>query len=252
LINISCSNTTEESPILLILRNNIDELVKARKQLKVDREEFEKERGGMQRSIEKTDVIRLNVGGEPMMTTRATLTRVSKSVLATMFNGRWEHKLGNDKDGNIFLDFNPMLFRHLLDQLRVLKDDDSIMFHSPSSSSLVVPFEKMLRKLGLNSSSSKSSEAVITLDVGGEIVTTRPKTLSSIPNFKLVPAVSSSNKTSTDANGHLFLDYAPKLFRHLLGQLREGKTNTSGFNAPSNEEKDAFNVMLSDLNLSGT
>ena len=41
------------------------------------------------------------------MTTRHTLTRVTNSTLAMMFNGRWEHKLANDQHGNIFPRFQP-------------------------------------------------------------------------------------------------------------------------------------------------
>ncbi|EPS57124.1 hypothetical protein M569_17698, partial [Genlisea aurea] len=63
-------------------------------------------------------VIRLNVGGEIIMTTRQTLTKIPKSTLYFMFNGRWEQKLQIDQNGNIFFDFNPIIFRHLIDQLQ--------------------------------------------------------------------------------------------------------------------------------------
>ena len=87
-----------------------------KEQLKNDRQKLEEEKKQMQKFVENTDVIRLNVGGEIIMTTRQTLTRVPKSILALMFNCRCEHKLEIDQNGNIFFDLNPILFRHLLDQ----------------------------------------------------------------------------------------------------------------------------------------
>src|ERR1700722_486013 len=94
------------------------EFTRVQEQLKIDREKFQNESRIMQNIVERTDVIQLNVGGEQVITSRATLTVIPNSTLAMMFNGRWEHKLSNDREGNIFLDYNPMLFRHLLEQLR--------------------------------------------------------------------------------------------------------------------------------------
>jgi hypothetical protein len=39
------------------------------------------------------DVLQLNV---------ETLTKIAKSTLSLMFNGRWEHKLQRDQNGNDF------------------------------------------------------------------------------------------------------------------------------------------------------
>ena len=55
------------------------------------------------KSIENIDVIRLNVGGEIIMTTRQTLTKIPKSILSIVFNGRWEHKLQIDRKSEIFI-----------------------------------------------------------------------------------------------------------------------------------------------------
>ena len=87
--------------------------------LKIDRKKFEEEKNQLQKDIENIDVIRLNVGGEMMMVTRETLLHAPKSILSMMFNGRWEERLPTDENENIFLDFNPIIFRHLLDQLQV-------------------------------------------------------------------------------------------------------------------------------------
>src|ERR1700722_17887156 len=228
------------------LQRKLEELAKAKELFKIERQKFEGEKKRMlTNSVGDTDVLKLNIGGQLIMTTRATLTRVPKSTLATMFNGRWEHRFGKDQDGNIFLDFNPVLFSHLLEQLRVLEDGKSTVFHPPSSPSLAISFEKMLRILGLYQFPT-SEDAVVALNVGGQIVSTRRKTLNQISNSKLATIVSLSK--ATNENQHI--DYDPKLFRHLLSQLREKKkANILYFDAPSNEDRNAFNAMLIDFNL---
>ena len=65
------------------------------------------------------DVIELNVGGKLMATKRSTLCQVKDSFLASMFGGSWdETKRALDKDGRVFLDFNPKHFAVILDYLR--------------------------------------------------------------------------------------------------------------------------------------
>ena len=67
----------------------------------------------------KDDVIELNVGGTIMATKRSTLCQVKDSFLASMFGGSWdETKMARDKDGRVFLDFNPKYFTVILDYLR--------------------------------------------------------------------------------------------------------------------------------------
>ena len=67
-----------------------------------DRKKF-REENQISNSIKNTDVVRFNVGGEIMMTTRETLTHFRKSILSIMFNGRWDKKLQIDQNGFIFL-----------------------------------------------------------------------------------------------------------------------------------------------------
>ena len=64
------------------------------------------------------DVIELNVGGQAMATRRSTLCQVEGSFLSSMFSGRWNDNMIRDKDGRIFLDFNPKYFGFILDCLR--------------------------------------------------------------------------------------------------------------------------------------
>ena len=67
------------------------------------------------------DIIYLNIGGQKVTTKRSTLCQVEGSWLASMFSGRWEYGLERDKDGYVFLDFNPQYFGLILDYLRAKK-----------------------------------------------------------------------------------------------------------------------------------
>ncbi len=181
--------------------------------------------------ISDTDVIQLNVGGQLITTTRSTLTRIHKSTLAIMFNGRWENELIRDKHGNIFLDFNPILFHHFLEQLRLIENNDSIQFHPPLLPSLVIPFEKMLRKLGINQ--SKKLNDIIELNVGGEVLITRQKIFNQVWNY------------TTD----VFVDSDPRVFRQLINQFREKQEiETEVFNTTLSRESKKKVSLLPYLN----
>jgi hypothetical protein len=220
-------------------------------QWKKEREEFDQQIKEMQQFVEQTDVIRLNVGGQVIMTSRETLTRVPKSNLAVMFNGRWQHKLPVDPEGNIFMDFNPILFRHLLDQLQITEKNHPMIFHPPSIPILVKPFNKMLQKLGLTPSSPPEDSAV-TFNVGGHLVTNRHKTLTQLSNIEFNTSISSVNPPNFDNISTVFLDYNPKLFQHLISHLREESTKSRCFlKAPSYTDNEAFKKMLSDLGVTG-
>ena len=68
------------------------------------------------------DVIDLNVGGLRMTTTRKTLCQIKVSLLANLFNCPQRlARLPRDKDGFIFLDYNPKNFALILDYLRLKK-----------------------------------------------------------------------------------------------------------------------------------
>ncbi len=95
------------------------------------------------------------------MTTRQTLTKIPKSTLSILFNGRWEHKLQTDQNGNIFFDFNSIIFRHLLDQLPIIETNK---LYPPSQPLLIEPFNKMLRKLGVQQLLSSEKKDVITFN----------------------------------------------------------------------------------------
>lgn len=75
----------------------------------------------MQILVKDDDVISLNIGGKNMAASRSTLCQVEGSLLASMFSGRWEDRLKKDKQGNVFLDFNPDCFKLILNYLRAKK-----------------------------------------------------------------------------------------------------------------------------------
>ncbi|CAF4956977.1 unnamed protein product [Rotaria sp. Silwood1] len=166
-----------------------------------------------------------------------------------MFDGSWEYQLQLDREGNVFLDFNPILFRHLLEQLQMMETNDPQLFYPPSSNSLIAPFNKLLQKLGLNAAPRLDTDIII-LNVGGEIIMTYRNTLTQLPDSKLAAIVSFNKSMSIDSSGYIFLDFNPRLFRHLLDQLRSRqKTTIPYFHAPTNEDTKAFNLMLISLGL---
>ena len=193
----------EQQKNLEKLRQMSNELKKDRKQLEADREKFNSEKSLNQR-IYQSDVIHLNVGGEMIATTRQTLISLPKSLFSILFNGRWEQRLHHDDHENILLDFNPIVFRHLLDQLQL---NEGKTISPPSDSSLIRSFEKMMRKLRVEHLLSTFDRKILSVNVDGELITTH---LSN--PFKL------TNKT------HVFIDYHPKVFRHFIKVNRQNKS----------------------------
>jgi len=87
--------------------SSIGELLRTGGQIRLHDELKGIEQKQMEKPVENTDIIQLNVGGEIIVTTRETLTRIPTSIL--MFNGRCEDKLLLDQNRNFFFDFNPVL-----------------------------------------------------------------------------------------------------------------------------------------------
>lgn len=248
----SINGSTTQSPMDIVLTNAKlieklrDELERDENALKLDRKRLEDDKE-ITTPIHPTDLIELNVGGEMIATTRQTMTKIHQSILFNLFNGRWEHRLSIDYERNIRFDFDPMLFRHLLDQLQTFDTNNSQEFRSPSQPTLVKPFKKMLRKLGLDQLLS-SEKNLITFDVGGQSITNRRTTLTAASKLDFDSMVSSPTTINFNNPNDMFLDYDPKLFRHLIDQLRgELYTNISYLGSTSIAEKLSFNRMLIDL-----
>ncbi len=68
--------------------------------------------------VSDDDLIYLNVGGQKLATTRSTLCQVEGSLIASMFNGDWDGNQKRDKDGAVFLDYDPQYFVPILNYLR--------------------------------------------------------------------------------------------------------------------------------------
>jgi hypothetical protein len=223
---IHCSSTIDiESTTQSIFEKAIDEIRKiqddlktAEEQLKIDREKLQEEKQIL-KSIDKIDVLQLNVGGEIIITTRETLTKIPKYILSILFNGRWEHKLQRDQNGNIFLDFNPIVFRHLLDQLQIIDRNNSIHFYPPSQLVFVQRFNKMIRKLDLHHFSSSEKQNIITFNVGGQILTNRRTTFTQVSNSTFNTIIAPPQQTNFTNESDVFIDYDPKVFQHLINQL---------------------------------
>lgn len=87
---------------------------KQSRELEDERHKWNEERAIMERLVASASpIVNLNVGGEKMSTTRATLTCVEGSLLATMFSGRWDGKLIKDPNGCVFLDYDPTVSRKI-------------------------------------------------------------------------------------------------------------------------------------------
>lgn len=65
------------------------------------------------------DVVELNVGGKVICTTREVLCSAKGSLLSGLFSGSFENGHKRDKEGRVFLDVDPPIFKKLLSHLRL-------------------------------------------------------------------------------------------------------------------------------------
>ena len=146
------------------LLNKFDDLVKRfkaefneivereRANLKAEVEALNAEKQRMEAIEVSDDIIHLNVGGQKFSTTRATLCQIEGSLLATMFNGRWEDRVKRDKDGVVFFDFDPEHFGWILDYLRAKKisssENPAVLAEVPKNQ--MKNFNTLLDYLGLS------------------------------------------------------------------------------------------------------
>lgn len=90
------------------LEEALIEFKRQRADFKRELEAFENEKATVQKLIATaTPMVRINVGGEKMMTSRSTLTLIPGTLLSTMFSGKWEKDLIKDDEGSCFLDLDP-------------------------------------------------------------------------------------------------------------------------------------------------
>ncbi|CAF1077112.1 unnamed protein product [Didymodactylos carnosus] len=179
-----------------------------------DKARFTLELLEMSGNTTEDDLIYLNVGGELMTTTRSTLTLIPDSKLYKLFNGRWNDKLVYDKNNFVFLDYDPILFKHLLNQLRLNRTST----FTPPPLRQQKEWKEFLGLLDI----SHPSDFVIKLNVRDEYVTTLHSTLTVISDSKLAQMFNDEDgELFYDQDGNVFLDVNPKWFKHLHAQLKK-------------------------------
>ena len=128
-------------------------LDRAWKQLYSAQEALETEKKQMEEmNGEDTVVIELNVGKMNHTVQRSALTSVDGSLISNMFSGRWDQQLGRDKEGRVFLDFDPHLFGIILNHLRHLGYARNSFFNADLVEECKRPaFLQLVLYLGLDS-----------------------------------------------------------------------------------------------------
>ena len=124
------------------------------------KENVDNEKTLVEKFMENSDLIQFNVGGEMMLTSRASILHIADSHLGQILLNQSSNELSIDNEGYVFLDFNPNLFRHLLEQLRSFEAGESIVFYPPTTVTLMRPFRLMLDKLTLTPSLISKEEIV--------------------------------------------------------------------------------------------
>ena len=90
-----------------------------RAKMKAEIEAYNKDMKTMKAfAVNDNDIIHLNIGGQKLTTKRSTLCQVENSLLASMFSGPWDSGHKRDKDGAVFLDYEPQYFVPVLSYLR--------------------------------------------------------------------------------------------------------------------------------------
>lgn len=225
-----------------------DETVQRERAFNEAEQRFKEEKHQVQTQVNPHDVVRLNVGGQLISTRRETLLKVPNSLLHSIFDGTYEHALQRDRDGSYFLDYNPLLFTHLLDQLRDLRPNEPPVFRPPPPPASAKSFNEMLNAFKLPVASRQGSDLVV-FNVGGEIITTLRQTLLLSPESKLARLISSDEEVPRDRFGRIFLNYNPRLFRILLNEIRHGKklSEIKIGNTLALSDQGAFDRMLDEL-----
>jgi len=184
------------------------------------------------------DIIKLNVGGQPFVTTRATLCAEDNSMLSKMFDpGSAFGPPARTDDGSIFLDRSPVVFGHILEYLR----NGCKLIYDPPRDHI-----KLLRAdadyfglFGLKEECDAIIAAIddiVKLNVGGRLFETTRSTLQA-QNDSILAAMFDPRHNSSSAmtdvahrlpvkntadDGSIFLDRNPVTFEYVLDYLRNG------------------------------
>ena len=111
--------------------------------------------------------VKINVGGQRFETTFDTLTAYPDSFLYAMFHPRNSSMLKVDEDGYVFVDRDPVFFRHILNAYRTFKLP-SVSLHEEELYRIELDyFQLPLALIQTNSASShKEPEVDMPADVG--------------------------------------------------------------------------------------
>ncbi len=91
---------------------------------------------------------------------------------------------------------------------------------------------------------------MITFNVGGQKITNQRTTFTQVSNSTFDTIVPPTKMMNLDNEGDVFIDYDPKLYQHLIKQLRKQSFRSiSSLELLSKKEKIAFETMLIDLSI---
>ncbi|XP_019616694.1 PREDICTED: BTB/POZ domain-containing protein KCTD19-like [Branchiostoma belcheri] len=192
------------------------------------------------------DIVSLNVGGHIYTTTRATLMAGSQSMLSRMVSqgprGRAQTRGAEplrDPQGRYFIDRDGVVFRHVLNFLRIgklvlpegFKELDLL-----EKEAEFYEIEELIEALRIMMGKDRpedyyydddvemsTSSDVVTLDVGGHVYRTTMTTLTRYPDSMLGAMFGGDFDALRDDQGRYFIDRDGTLFRHVLNFLRTGQ-----------------------------
>ena len=174
------------------------------------------------------EIIRLNVGGRLLTTTRTTLTKNKGSMLEKMFSAENPLPPARLVDGAYFIDADPDVFNSILTWLRheVLDLKNVSPDHLAAAASYFGLEDMQLQLSDLNV--PKGDNEIIRLNVGGRLFTTTRTTLAKQKNSELAKMF--SGKATLPLlqciDGAYFIDEDPDIFEEILTLLRYGIPGT--------------------------
>eukprot|EP00927_Polykrikos_kofoidii_P051159 TRINITY_DN44963_c0_g1_i1.p1 TRINITY_DN44963_c0_g1~~TRINITY_DN44963_c0_g1_i1.p1 ORF type:complete len:507 (-),score=72.03 TRINITY_DN44963_c0_g1_i1:134-1621(-) len=200
------------------------------------------------------DVVTINVGGHLFTVKRETMCICDGSFLTDLFSGRWDATIQRDKEGRIFLDFDPAVFEHLLSWLRDKKMETP---ERPAPQPQVASedmrhFQAIVDYLGLRKYIDTPGMATDGWRVGAETsaagfggIDDRPM-LSAAPSLSTgdtsrgPPATGSASESATESEPRGFFGAAGSLLAsRIFGQSSElsatsaGSVSAAAANVPS-------------------
>ncbi|CAF3125076.1 unnamed protein product [Rotaria sp. Silwood2] len=116
------------------MNNQQQEFQEIIKEFELQKQKFEEEKQQVDQYLAQNDILYLNVGGVHFCTLRSTLTFIKNTIFDNLFDT--DKKLLVDRDNRIFLDYDPELFKLMLNQLRqwIEVNDSDQLFELPKTS----------------------------------------------------------------------------------------------------------------------